>query len=131
MHRIIALSLLTLVACGDSPRTDGAADVPDGENTVAPEVLLEPVDQALKNRLQTETITFSFDATPLPEALEFIRAGKNLNVVINDRIRADLEDVPVTLSATELEVGSALDLLLRLAGPDWLGALCRTSCAGR
>ena len=52
MHRIIVISLLLLIACGDSPRTDGAVDVPDTETEVAPEVLLEPVDQALIARSQ-------------------------------------------------------------------------------
>lgn len=119
MHRIIPILLLLLMACGDSPRTDGAVDVPDTETDIAPESPLDPVDQALKNMLQEETITFSFDATTVSEALDFIRAGKNINVVIDDRIRADLEDLPVTLSVTELDVDSALDLLLRLAGPEY------------
>ena len=81
--------------------------------------LLDPADRALGKTLREETITFSFASATVAEALEFIRTLKNINVIINDKIRANLEGSLVTLSVTDLEIESALDLLLRLAGPNY------------
>jgi len=80
---------------------------------------LDPEDQVLKNRLKSETVNFTFDGATLPQALEFIRTLKNVNIVIDGKVMADLEEAPVTLSVTDLELESALELLLRLAGPDF------------
>ncbi len=80
---------------------------------------MDPVDQALKNRLSEETVNFSFEGATMPQALEFIRTLRNINIVIDDKVKADLEAAPVTLTVADLQVSSALDLLLRLAGPDY------------
>jgi len=78
-----------------------------------------PEDQALANRLREEKVGFTFDETPLPDAIEFIRGVKNLNIVIDDNIKSDLEGAPVSLSVSELEIAAALRLLLKLAGPEY------------
>ena len=112
MHRTVVLSLLLLVSCGNSSEPERAIAPPE----TAP---LGPSDRALVDTLRKETVTFSFDAVTLAKALEFIRNQKNINVIINDRIRADLEGSLVTLDVTDLEIGSSLDLVLRLAGPEY------------
>lgn len=78
-----------------------------------------PEDRALANRLREEKVAFTFDETPLPDAIEFIRGVKNLNIVIDDKIKSDLEGAPVSLSVSELEIAAALNLLLKLAGPEY------------
>jgi type II secretory pathway component GspD/PulD (secretin) len=80
---------------------------------------LNPADRALQNRLQEETVSFTFEDATLAEALDFIRNLRNINVVIDDEVKGDLEAAPVTLTVNDLELASALDLLLRLAGPDY------------
>lgn len=80
---------------------------------------LSPEDQALKNRLSEETITFDFTDATIPQALEFIRTLKGINIVIDDEIKSDLEAAPVTLQVSNLELDSALNLLLQYAGPDY------------
>ncbi|MEN8148352.1 MAG: hypothetical protein ABFS86_00930 [Planctomycetota bacterium] len=80
---------------------------------------MSPEDRALSNRLREEKIGFTFDETPLPEAIEFIRGVKNLNIVIDGEIESDLEGAPVSLSVNELELSAALNLLLKLAGPEY------------
>ncbi|MHC4862312.1 MAG: hypothetical protein ACYTDY_19705, partial [Planctomycetota bacterium] len=76
-------------------------------------------DRALKNRLAADKITFQFEGAPLTDALEFIRTLKGINIVIDDAVRSDLEAAPINLAVTELELDSALDLLLKLAGADF------------
>ena len=78
-----------------------------------------PEDRALANRLREEKVAFTFDETPLPDAVEFIRGVKNLNIVIDDAIKSDLEGAPVSLSVSELEIEAALNLLLKLAGAEY------------
>jgi len=78
-----------------------------------------PEDRALANRLREEKVAFTFDETPLPDAIEFIRGVKNLNIVIDDNIKSDLEGAPVSLSVSELEIEAALRLLLKLAGAEY------------
>jgi general secretion pathway protein D len=79
----------------------------------------DPANQNLLNQLREEKVTFSFDEATLPQALDFIRTLKNINIVIDDKVKDDLEGAPVTLTVNELELDSALDLLLRLAGPTY------------
>ena len=76
-------------------------------------------DRALQNRLAAEKITFQFEGAPMTDALEFIRTLKGINIVVDDSIRSDLEAAPINLAVTDLELDSALDLLLRLAGADY------------
>ncbi len=78
-----------------------------------------PENQDLINQLREEEVTFSFDEATLPQALDFIRTLKNINIVIDDKVRDDLEGAPVTLTVNDLALDSALDLLLRLAGPEY------------
>lgn len=119
MLRTIALSLLLLVACSPSVDPDRVVDAPGTDANAAETAFLDPSDVALRKILQEETISFSIDAAPVDQALDFIRTLKNINVIVNDRIRADLEGSLVTLEVTDLEIDSALSLLLRLAGPDY------------
>jgi general secretion pathway protein D len=80
---------------------------------------MDPADQALKNRLQQEIVGFSFENATMPEALDVLRQLKDVNIVIDDAVKSDLEAAPVTLTVTSLEFESALNLLLRLAGTDY------------
>jgi general secretion pathway protein D len=76
-------------------------------------------DQALKNYLANEKITFAFDGATLPQALDFIRTLKSVNIAYDEEVKSDLEAATITLQVTDLELDSALDLLLRYAGPDY------------
>lgn len=61
-------------------------------------------------------ISFEFDEANLVEALDYIRVKAGVNIVIHEESRSELEDIPITLKVTDLEVGSTIDLLVRLAG---------------
>ncbi|MCU0724624.1 MAG: hypothetical protein MUE73_02370 [Planctomycetes bacterium] len=67
---------------------------------------MDPADQALKNRLQQEIVSFSFENATMPEALDVLRQLKNINIVIDDKVKSDLEAAPVTLTVTSLEFES-------------------------
>ncbi len=80
---------------------------------------LSPRDQALKNRLNEEKTNFQFESATLADALDYIRQVNNINIVVDDKVKDDIEGQQVTLSVSDLQLGSALELLLKFAGAEY------------
>lgn len=69
----------------------------------------------IKELLRTKKATFDFVETPLQDALSFVRALLGVNIVIDPKVK--LKE-PLTLTVKEMNVGAALQWMLRLGGAE-------------
>jgi type II secretory pathway component GspD/PulD (secretin) len=71
---------------------------------------------ALANRLEEEVVGFDFTDTPFTAVVDFIHNVRNINIVVDERIKGDVDAVTVTLKVNDLSVKNVLDLLLAYGG---------------
>ncbi|MFC1805564.1 hypothetical protein ACFL09_01110 [Planctomycetota bacterium] len=67
----------------------------------------------IKELLRTKKVSFDFVDTPFQDALSFIRALLNVNLVIDPKINTKQT---LTLTVKDMNVGAALQWMLRLGG---------------
>jgi len=74
-----------------------------------------PETTALKNRLKETRTTFNFEATPLSRCIEYLASYHSMNIVVHEQVRADADAQNITLRLTDIDLESALKLLLKSA----------------
>jgi hypothetical protein len=67
----------------------------------------------IKKLLRTKKVSFDFVDTPFGDALSFIRALLDVNLVVDPKVKTK---TPLTLTVQDMAVGPALQWLLRLGG---------------
>jgi hypothetical protein len=76
----------------------------------------EPWVQDTRKRL-TRRVSFEFVDTPLEETLQFLNSLTKVNIILDPKAAAEgVNKTPITLRVQDLEMGTALKWLLRLAG---------------
>jgi type II secretory pathway component GspD/PulD (secretin) len=72
-----------------------------------------PEAAALKNRLSGESTSFAFDGQTLSEAVQYLSARHNINIVVDDQVKADADAQPLpTVKLTNIPLKDAIELLL-------------------
>jgi type II secretory pathway component GspD/PulD (secretin) len=84
--------------------------------TISEPVADSPETVATKNRLRTDRVDFSFEASPFKEVVNFIATAKGLNIVIANEVAPELEAATITLALNDVTVETALKTLNRIAG---------------
>ena len=77
-----------------------------------------PEARRIRSVLSNMKVTINFDETALDAILTFIRDVTELNVVLSSGVQDQAGDLTVTLSAKEIRVESALNLILDGTGED-------------
>jgi uncharacterized protein (UPF0248 family) len=75
-----------------------------------------PETAATKNKLRTDRISFSLSGGTFGDAVKYINDAKQMSIVIDPTVSAELEAVPVTLNLQDVSVENALRNLVKLGG---------------
>jgi len=67
----------------------------------------------IKKLLRTKKVSFDFVDTSMGDALSFVRALLDVNIVVDPKVKSK---TPLTLTVQDMAVGPALQWLLRLGG---------------
>jgi type II secretory pathway component GspD/PulD (secretin) len=84
-------------------------------------VISEPVADtpdtaATKNKLRTDRISFTFSGANFGEVVKFINDAKQMNIMVDPAVAAELESIPITLNLQDVTVENALKNLVRAGG---------------
>ncbi|MHC4472611.1 MAG: hypothetical protein ACYS99_16805 [Planctomycetota bacterium] len=105
-HAIVVVVLAGLCACGGEAQADSGPKAGDPEAPVAA-------------TLAGKTVSVDFESTPVLTAVRSVAKDLGLTVEVPEEIEKELENAPINLKLTDLEADAAMELMLRLAGPDY------------
>jgi hypothetical protein len=74
----------------------------------------DPATRKVKELLKTKTVSFEFQDTAFTDAVSFIRAVLDVNIVVSPEIAKG--DQKLTLTVRDMKAGAALQWLLQLGG---------------
>jgi hypothetical protein len=69
--------------------------------------------------LADKRVSFDLKDAPLLEALESVAKELSFRLEVAEDLKPELEGALINLSVSNLEAASAIDLLLKLAGPEY------------
>jgi len=77
-----------------------------------------PEEQNILNTLKSRQIDLPFEGTAFPDVVNFLTAASGVNFVIDARAREDLEAAEISLTAQNVTVQDALDLIMMQASAE-------------